>query len=114
MTRPLLVDTHGLANAGSTLGDLAFPAPPQTLGPAGGTDLVSVAVTETVSALEAPVVDGLPAAQVALNRTAANLTAAAGRYARTDHLMGQRIRALQLALAKATSTGTCEHATQIF
>jgi hypothetical protein len=87
MTQSLFVDTVRLESAGATLQGRTLPQPPAPIATAG-TDAVSLAINETMPVVESPVLAGLPAAQTALAQTAANLTAAAGRYADTDNALG--------------------------
>ena len=83
MTEPLSVDTSRLDAAARVLGDLDVPAPPQRL-TITGTDAMSAAISQVLPVIEAPVIDGLPIADSALTKTAADMATAAAMYDETD------------------------------
>ena len=83
MTEPLSVDTTGLRAAAGVLGDLDVPTSPKPL-TVTGTDAMSTAINQALPTIETPVVDGLPLAEAALKKTAADMATAADRYDETD------------------------------
>ena len=125
MVEPLHVDTSGLHAAAGVLGDLDVPAPPGPFAVAG-TDAMSAAISSVLPLIEAPVSDGLPVAASALNKTAADMAAAADLYDETDKASAATLAQVQFAgdgptartqassaaaTATATSTGATAAAT---
>lgn len=102
MTQPLIVDTLRLKRAGAALQALAVPDPPVPIAVAG-TDPVSVAINESLPVIESPVSDGLPVAQSALAKTAANLLEAAYRYADTDQQLGRPLHQQEFATTRGVA-----------
>ena len=83
MTESLSVDTAGLRAAAGVLGDLDMPQLPDPLA-VTGTDAMSTAINEVLPTIETPVIDGLPVAEAALEKTASNMATAADLYDETD------------------------------
>lgn len=104
MTEPLTVDPSRLETAGAKLASLAFPPPPVPV-TATGTDSVSSAIDETMPGIEAPAVDGLTAAQSALNQTSSNIATAAAMYASTDRQLGDQFSQSQFDQAALSLGG---------
>lgn len=90
MPEPLAVDPFFLERAGITLQSQVLPVPPPPI-VAEGSDAASEAINVTMPIIEAPVNDGLPAAQVAIKATGSKLAAAARMYAETDQRLGKKL-----------------------
>lgn len=90
MTEPLVVDPSRLKAAGTTLQDLAVPAPPAPTS-LPGADPVSAAINETLPVVESPVIKGLPAIEAAVTRTGSSIVSAARIYAETDQALGAHV-----------------------
>jgi hypothetical protein len=110
MVDPLIVDTSRLEAAGDTLRSLALPPSPAGVTVAG-TDAMSAAINATMPVVESPVVEGLPAAQAALQSTATKMISAATTYANVDQSLGEQLANQQFlagdapAHAAPTSSG---------
>jgi hypothetical protein len=108
MPEPLVVDPFYLELAGATLQDQVLPVPPPPIA-AEGADAASEAINVTMPIIEAPVNEGLPAAQVAVKTTGSKLSAAARLYTETDQRLGKKLQAAAQfdgADDKAQSSGT--------
>jgi hypothetical protein len=88
-SEPLVIDTGRLKRSGAVLQELRLPTPPAKF-VASGPDPMSAAVNSTLPEIEAPVIERLPAIEVALGRTATKMVTAAGMYADTDQMLGAR------------------------
>ncbi|MEE6138563.1 hypothetical protein SKC41_19830 [Mycobacterium sp. 050128] len=90
MPEHLIVDPFHLELAGAALQSQVLPEPPPPW-TATGADAVSEAINVTMPVIEAPVTEGLPAAQAAITATGSKVAAAARRYAETDQKLGERL-----------------------
>ncbi|MEZ0352424.1 hypothetical protein [Mycobacterium sp. pR1184] len=102
MPEHLIVDPFHLELAGATLRSQTLPEPPPPLA-ATGSDAVSEAINVTMPMIEAPVTEGLPAAQAAITATGSKIAAAARRYAETDQKLGDQLNRSQFTGAKDKS-----------
>jgi hypothetical protein len=92
MPEPLVVDPFYLELAGTTLQDQVLPVPPPPIA-AEGSDAASEAINVTMPIIEAPVNQGLPAAQASAKATGSKLTAAARMYTETDQKLSKKLQA---------------------
>lgn len=99
MPERLVVDPVHLELAGATLQAQVLPQPPPPIA-AAGADAVSGAINVTMPVIEAPIVEGLPAAQAGITATGSKIAAAARMYAETDQSLGEK-----LGHAQFTGTG---------
>lgn len=90
MPEHLIVDPFHLELAGATLQSQMLPEPPPPL-TATGADAVSEAINVTMPMIEAPVTEGLPAAQAAITATGSKIAAAARMYTETDKKLGNQL-----------------------
>lgn len=84
----MAVDAFSLGVAANRLQSMNFPAPPPPVSMMG-TDSAAAAIKSILPTIEAPVIEGLPAAQVALAQTGSKIASAAAIYAEADHLLGE-------------------------
>lgn len=103
MTDTLLVASDCLTIAGDKLSVLVLPQPRPPL-MAAGTDPVSAAIKATMSIIEAPVTEGLPAAQAAVTRTGRNIVAAARMYTETDRSLADHLSRIPFLSADESLT----------
>jgi hypothetical protein len=96
MPEPLTVDPFYLEQAGADLLGQVLPTAPPPL-TAEGADAMSTAINVTMPMIEAPVVEGLPATQAALNAVGSKIAAAARMYAETDQKLGQKLSQAQFS-----------------
>ncbi|MEM6107693.1 hypothetical protein AAHS21_15845 [Mycobacterium sp. 050272] len=90
MPESLIVDPAYLEAAGATLLGQVLPTAPPPL-TANGSDAVSTAINVTMPMIEAPVVEGLPATQAAINAVGSKIAAAGRIYAETDQKLGGQL-----------------------
>lgn len=102
--RILTVDPCGLSDAAKRLQSVVLPAAP-TAAVIAGTDPAALAIKSTMPAVEAPVVDGLPATASAIRRTGSDMASAAAMYAEVDQTLSDAIARLSQITTGASHVG---------
>ncbi len=89
---PLYIDTDAVRAGGNEMLNAAEslqPAPASTS--LSGSDPLSMAIISQISSIETPIMFGLPVFKADAIKTATDIVTAAGRYEKTDEMLGRRI-----------------------